>query len=74
MRQQQLDHNTLIALIERLQSLGVIDESDRDALIGSGQNSVERSREARANFRRSEGPPEWAGPNSNGRGNGPGGN
>jgi hypothetical protein len=57
----QLDHETLIALIERLESLGYLSAADRDALIGGGRRDLERAKESKRNFREGRGPPKWAG-------------
>jgi hypothetical protein len=63
---QQLDHETLAALIERLHTLGVIDDADRDALLGAGRDDLDRLREVRGEFRSGRGPPAWAGPDEGG--------
>jgi len=57
-QRQQLDHETLIGLIEALHSNGVLSDAERDALLT--RRDVDEVRAAKEAFRAGRGPPEFA--------------
>jgi hypothetical protein len=55
---QQLDHETLVALVELLDSRGIITSEEAAALLD--RRDLEHARDAKRAFKEGRGPPEWA--------------
>lgn len=63
---QQLDHETLVGLIEALRHGGVLSDAEADALLD--RRDLDHAQDAKRSFRAGRGPPEWAGSPGNGGG------
>jgi hypothetical protein len=63
----QLNYETLMALIDLLENTGTITETEAHAL--RDRRDLEHAQEARRAFRTGRGPPDWAG--GTGKGGGP---